>query len=233
MGLDTVEMVMETEETFGIKIADEEAERCITVGDFLACVLSHLPVGPRGRCLTAAGFYRLRRALTEALGVQRRDVRPKTRLADLLPWPKGRRAAWERVKKIAGVKIPELDRPKWVWNLIHLGVLPNLLLSVVVAGPALGPVWAFVIWLALMVPYYAIAVCLTRPLAQCFPARCVTVGDAARQVLMHNYTPFLRGQDAANWQDVWHTLRGIISEQLGIDEEKITLEKRFVQDLGC
>lgn len=39
--LDTVELVMALEETFGIEIPDEEAEKIKTVGDTVTYVLGH------------------------------------------------------------------------------------------------------------------------------------------------------------------------------------------------
>ena len=42
MGLDSVEIVMEAEEEFGIKIPDAEAEQIRTVGDLVDLVCQHL-----------------------------------------------------------------------------------------------------------------------------------------------------------------------------------------------
>jgi acyl carrier protein len=40
MGLDTVEIVLRTEETFNIDLPDEECSKVITVGDLYRLVLS-------------------------------------------------------------------------------------------------------------------------------------------------------------------------------------------------
>jgi acyl carrier protein len=44
MGLDIVELVMRTEETFAIEIPDDEAEQIRTVGDLYRTVLIHLDI---------------------------------------------------------------------------------------------------------------------------------------------------------------------------------------------
>jgi acyl carrier protein len=45
--LDLVELVMELEDRYGIRITDEEAERIKTVGQAIDFVLSHVPANPR------------------------------------------------------------------------------------------------------------------------------------------------------------------------------------------
>ena len=67
MGLDGVEIVMETEETFGIEIPDAIAERLYTPGDLIEYVLSQLATTPSDSCLTQQLFYRLRRGFRRQL----------------------------------------------------------------------------------------------------------------------------------------------------------------------
>jgi acyl carrier protein len=43
--LDEIELVLELEETFGLELSDEEAEKIKTVQDAINCVTSHLPAG--------------------------------------------------------------------------------------------------------------------------------------------------------------------------------------------
>jgi acyl carrier protein len=45
--LDLVELVMELEDRYGIRITDEEAERIKTVGQAIDFVLAHAPANPR------------------------------------------------------------------------------------------------------------------------------------------------------------------------------------------
>jgi len=51
-------------------------------------------------------FYRLRGELIDVLGVERRDVRPSTRLEDLIPVGK-RRAVWKHLRR-RGLGLPKL-----------------------------------------------------------------------------------------------------------------------------
>jgi acyl carrier protein len=45
VGLDSVEIIMDIEDRFGIEITDAEAARCAAVGDLLGCVIAKLEAG--------------------------------------------------------------------------------------------------------------------------------------------------------------------------------------------
>ena len=61
-----IDLLEEVELTFGIKIANEEAERCATVGDLYDVICAHSPAwdGQDGDCGTSMVFYRMRRSLS-------------------------------------------------------------------------------------------------------------------------------------------------------------------------
>lgn len=76
---DAIDLLEEVEATFGIKIANEEAERCATVGDLYDIVCAHSPDwdGQDGSCGSSMVFYRLRCSLSLD---DKRDVAPETPL---------------------------------------------------------------------------------------------------------------------------------------------------------
>src|SRR5262249_10836385 len=81
MGLEMVELVMETEERFGVQLPDEDCSRVRSVADLANLVVSRLD-GTGSSCRTSQTFYRVRRALVAA-GLARTDIRPHTRWASL------------------------------------------------------------------------------------------------------------------------------------------------------
>jgi hypothetical protein len=102
MGLDTVQLVMDVEEAFGIAIPDEEAARMRTPRMVLEYMATRLPVvaGEGERCPTQHAFYAARRGFCAA-GVQRAVLRRNTSLralSDRAAWP----ALWTRVRTDAG-----------------------------------------------------------------------------------------------------------------------------------
>ncbi len=64
MGLEGVELVMNVEEAFGIRISDQDASEVRTVGQCCDLIERILSRGGQEPCSTGATFYRLRRALT-------------------------------------------------------------------------------------------------------------------------------------------------------------------------
>src|SRR5688500_12154199 len=97
MGLDAVELVIDVEEEFKIKISDSDAEKILTVGQLHDYVVERLPPGspwvvalageavPSAPCLTAAAFYRIRRTFVEVLGQAHTDIKPSAPIDEHLP----------------------------------------------------------------------------------------------------------------------------------------------------
>ena len=96
MGLDTVELAMEIEDTFEISIPDRDAEQMNTPNDVADWLMSRLkgPASSAPQCATARTFYRMRAELVSDFGVGRKNVRPNSILNDLVPQQRG--MAWRR-----------------------------------------------------------------------------------------------------------------------------------------
>lgn len=83
-GLDTVEMVMAIEEEFGVEIPDEDAEQITTVGEMYDWLRRRLSETTQEECLSQKMFYKLRRALIENYRLERRVIKPDTKVTDLI-----------------------------------------------------------------------------------------------------------------------------------------------------
>jgi hypothetical protein len=82
MGLDTVELVMDIEGSFGVRFPDADAERMRTGRDVVRWLEQRLPMG-EGPCLTQRAFYRLRRAILMRAPASSAPIRPDTTVAEL------------------------------------------------------------------------------------------------------------------------------------------------------
>lgn len=113
MGLDYVELILAVEDAFQIHIHDEEAGNVSTVGDLYNLVVSKLDGRDSKRCLTSVAFYRTRRAIAEALHLERREIRPTTPLEKILP-RSDRQVRWRRIQESMDLKLPDLQHPGWI-----------------------------------------------------------------------------------------------------------------------
>jgi acyl carrier protein len=237
MGLDTVELVMEVEEAFGITMSDEEAEKIQTVGDLYRYVLARLdrPVLTTPGCLSAAVFYRLRRQLMGRFRVERRRIRPASPLDDLIP-AANRRREWQRLGECLGWRLPELTRPGWV-GFVSLGLFVTWSIATIAAWGRLAgfdpdALMVFVVGLLVGALVLAIAVYqATRPFATVLPAP--DVRGLIPMILKSNFGTF-RINNPRGWtsKDVWDALIAIIAEQAGVVPDRLEESTRFVDDLG-
>ena len=119
MGLDTVELVMRIEDTFGISIPDEEASRLLTPDDVNAYILTRVEVSDEPLpCLTQKTFHLLRRSFIRTFQTPRRAFGLDTLLVDLLP-DGSPDEAWERVGRDVGLKKwPSVFKPRWLRSFV-------------------------------------------------------------------------------------------------------------------
>ncbi len=238
MGLDTVELVMEMEETFGITIPDEEAEKIQTVGQAYRYILAHLgepPLTGPG-CLSAAMFYRLRRQLMGGLRVERSRIRPDSALDDLIP-KQDRQSAWRNLEGGLGWRLPKLLRPDWVYRLRAVLAVGFLTAEVYawgrLGGFAVEAVFFVLLFAAIGLLFLGVALEeLTRPLATILPT--TTIRGLVPMVLATNLGTF-RMKNPHGWTDaeVWEILVALICEQMGVSPEIIREDTSFVNDLGA
>jgi hypothetical protein len=185
-----IDLLEEIEASFGIRIADAEAERCCTVGDVYAIVSAHTPEWDHqdGRCGSSMVFYRIRRALSAG---DERGVKPDTLLTTSKLPP---RRLFETLGKDTGVRLPACE-------LTRLGVSGGFLLlggfvATVVAlleGHWLGS------GIALLFALGGVALLWRDPGR--FPAGVATIGELARRTAPLNVARLKEagGRPADHW----------------------------------
>ncbi|MBI5723648.1 MAG: hypothetical protein HZA50_06800 [Planctomycetes bacterium] len=256
MGLDAVELVIRVEDSFDIKIPDDEASAIVSIGDLYRCILHKLGQSPKTgnlkkRCMTARAFYRLRKGLSRLKHCEGLRIRPDTPLEQVLP-AKDRQDIWPGLEKSIGLKLPRLKRPP---------IIPALMLLLCIAWMVLGTSifyikqnkWPSYIGSAstfevfmtgLLVTALLILVAslvLTRPLAVWIPG-CANTGDLAKAILQDNYekiaqeifpVKFDSKEMSLKEKEVWMALIEIVADQLGVYAAELKPETEFVKDLNC
>jgi acyl carrier protein len=234
MGLDTVELVIEVEEMFGIAIPDADAESIATVGALHRYIVAKLGLDasprPGSRCPSQAAFHRLRRALVEGLGVERSRVRPASPMETLIA-ARRRKAAWAHLERALGFPLPRLVRPAGLVNGLTVWVMVAVLAIAIFESSVRVPVEGVAVSiLGLGIALTALAAWLTVPFATAKPPACATVRDAVGVALFRDPSAI---RDDIGPDAVWTVLRTIIVEQLGVRPEDLVEDASFVDDLGA
>src|SRR5262249_8895678 len=100
-----IEIVMGSEQAFGVCISDEEAEELRTPGDLIDLIRRKIgAVDARpSHCLTARAFYRIRQRILEETELPRATILPNTKIAQLFLRGAGRKQ-WSAVGKRIGAE---------------------------------------------------------------------------------------------------------------------------------
>jgi acyl carrier protein len=232
MGLDTVELVMEIEDAFSIKIPDDEASRMVTVGDVFDYIVEKTSVPTNSSvCLSGIAFYSLRRAAT-ALGATNR-LRPKDSTLTFLP-NSNRREYWAQLQDGSELKLPPLRRPNWLVTICMLvEIACSVLLGALVYQYTNSVVTAIVSAVAAVITIGLFAHWITRPFAVYLANNCTTLRGLAESAVGINFKALSEKYNGANKNDLWIALRSIIVEQLGVSPDEVKPTASFVKDLGC
>ena len=67
MGLDSVQIIVDTEDCFGIKIEDRDAEKMLVVEDLVNHVWDKIEMKRSKECLTQILFFKLRKFFVKGL----------------------------------------------------------------------------------------------------------------------------------------------------------------------
>ena len=242
MGLDAVEIVMRTEDEFGITLADDEAETVRSVDDLYQLVLSKLDV--TNSCLSSKAFYRTRQALVACLQVQRRAIRPTSDLELLLPLS-SRRQQWNEIAAHIRLEFPRLHYPaRWRQRFLTFGAVISAVVVLTCSALIVRIYPGFITGFALWIPAFAIWMILCaaiNSLLMTHGARlqtelpCQTAGDLSRLILTSNYehfSPTASQNQAVSKEYVWRKLVEIICDQLQVQPEKVVPRATFAEDLG-
>ena len=223
MGLDTVELVMDVEDAFDIRLPDDECCRMRTVGQLADCVLDHLAAKPNDRCMTAYAFRKVRRVIVGAFGRPPAEVRPNTAVAQIDPSP-GRRSLYARLRE-------ELD---WSKELFINNMTALLLFT---------PVIAAIAWLVAMMQPVAVQVAVVSIVSFLWialawsqrprPFVVHTLGDLTHSLLRGNYIRVTEAADRDAEERVRIQVRAIVAETFGVNVARVNDSLRFVEDLNA
>jgi len=232
MGLDMVEIVMETEERFGIKLHSADFTRVRTVADFAVCVSRQLPTSI-GVSPKVMAFRRLRDLMISEAGIERRLIRPSANFDEL--FRNQRRSTWTKLR----TKEPRLPPLQLTYRADRLFVAPAAAAILGVIGftaaliGARGWPKSLVIGTVGALAFGAFVLMLNRICRTQFPKGCQTVRELCEHLTLYVAPADPDGQRLI-WQiRVLDEVRRISADILGLPLDKVKPESRFVEDLGA
>jgi len=227
MGLESVEMVMDVEDTFGIHL--ETPGDIVTVGNLYDCIKTQLHTcAEDDRCATQRAFYKLRRHLVENWGANRAEIRPASRTADVFPVGR-RRRMWERLACELSSAFERLGTPSWFVLLMIMSVMILVPLGpFLTSGSATPGPGAYLFWAVLCITLVIVG---TRKLTVVIPEQCETLGGLAKAMARANFA--LDTADQYSDKEIWDILCNIIAENLGANAGDLKQDTEFVRDLNC
>lgn len=231
MGLDSVEILMRVEETFGIKIPDQEAQEIVTVGDFHSTVWRHLSGRHSNNCQSQKLFYKLRRSFAEQYEIPSQQLNTNTSPDKIFPVT-NRRYEYMKFSTETSLNLPDLILPDfWQTILISVGF------AAIGGGLITSLVWinffGYSKWM-LLIPIAGIIV--TVILSELLDPKRVVIGANTvraftQQTLNLNYSMLVR-EDGTNRTEMESVINHIIIDQAGLDPEEVTPDKKIGDDLG-
>jgi acyl carrier protein len=231
MGLDSVEILVNVENAFGITIANYEAEKITTVGDIHSIVWRSVQGRQSMRCKSQQLYYKLRHALITRFKVDKDAIELTASLNDIFP-KTNRRLRYRKLEKELQLKLPPLVLPPaWKITLRITGLIiitGSLVLSLVMVKAFHYTRWLYVL--------PGLGILLTLFLSNLLDsARTVfkpaTVEDYTKQVLSLNYATLIQ-QNGASRKEVELIINNIIAETIGLELSEISPEKQLQNDLG-
>lgn len=203
--LDDVELIQDVEAAFGVRLADDEIERCSTVGQLFELIEARFPEMPSGQsCATAMCFYQLRRALQPHCAIA---LKPKTSISALGAVPV--RKMHQIIETECGLRPP----PEIIslWGCLALLIVFALPFGLFAIGM---PSWV-------AVPSAALGIGLYRLAPIQLPGEVETFGDLVRIVASRRIGA-LAGQGARlGPKEAWQAFTDVLSDHTQLSKGEI------------
>ena len=209
-----IDLLEEVEATFDIKIANEEAERCATVGDLYDVVSAHSPDWDcqDGSCGSSMVFYRMRRSLSPD---DRRGVAPDTELASFGLQPSH---LFKKLGDETGLRLPASEFT-WLGNTGGYLLVGGVLAAIVALFTGHWMVSGVLVLVALA------GLPLIRLDPGLLPSGIVTVADLVRRTVPLNVASLK--EDGGRPADRWSVLVALAAEHGVLPPDEIGPETVF------
>lgn len=231
MGLDSVEILVNVENAFGITISNYEAEKIATVGDIHNVVWRSLQGRQSMRCKTQQLFYKFRYILAVKFNIPKETIELDASLNEIFPTT-NRRLLYRKLEKEIQLRLPSLVLPtSWAIVLRITGVI--LIVGTAILALVLVQVYNFARWLyVLPVPGILVTVFISNMLDSVRTVfKPASLKEFAQMALVFNYGTMTQ-DNGAKRKEMELVINHIIADISGSDIKEVTPGKHLGYDLG-
>lgn len=204
--LDDVDLIEDIEAAFGLRLPDDEIERCCTVGQLFGLIEARLPEATAGGCATAMTFYRLRRALQAEIAA---PLRPTTSIRELGGMSVRK---LHRIIRQSGLRPPPEQLSLW-------GGAALVLVAVLPTGALLLGLGWLVAAVSAITPY-----ALFRAAPIRLPHRVQSFGDLVRVVASRSIGALSKQGARLRLSEAWDAFTEVLSDHTPLAKQAITLD---------
>lgn len=211
---DICELLIKIERSFDIKIGGTELMHISTFGELRDHIANKIELNNLDDCTSQQAFYKLRETISSTLQIERKSITTNFPLTGVLP-RQSRRTRARKLEEKLGMKLNILRPPHWVTTTLVIVLLASF-------------VGLFFNWqIGLSGILFSIA-------GFWFANRTgneldlQTVGEVAKKMTRENYLKSRRDPKTFNKNEIEKILTDWFSNDLDIDESKLTKEAKFV-----
>ena len=211
---DISEVLGKIEKSFAFTFEKGDLASTKTFGDLSDLVLKKVGDVYSNDCTTQQAFYKIRGALLSTLKVRKETITPLTTLAELFP-DKNRRIKIKEFENALGFCTDILEIKEWQKWLLFLGVCVSLTMFFIKLEWALAGLCIFLLLGWIIQKLFATEL------------KNQHVGELASKLTKEKYAAVRRTAFTVNKDEVIQTVRQLFSEELLLDETKLTPASSF------
>ncbi|MCT4666176.1 MAG: hypothetical protein N4A45_13200 [Flavobacteriales bacterium] len=211
---DIEDLLVKVEESFGIEFFENELVNIQTFGELCDYIKNKIQLDKKDDCTKQQAYYKLRKAITSILKVDKDKILPDTQLTELLP-RQIRKSRINQIEQNLGFKLSLLRPPHFITNFLFLLLVGSFIslffswqLGLIGIGFSIGGLW------------------LAYRLGNELDLK--TVRQVAEKMTQEHYLKSRRNPKSYNEKEIEKVLIDWFSNDLLIDKSKLTRETRLI-----
>lgn len=210
---DLEDLLVNVEASFGITFADRELAHIKTFGELCDYITNKIQLEETTDCTSQQAFYKLRKAISSTLDIDREKISTDLSLAELLP-RKSRRLQIEKIEGQLGFKLNILRPPHFI----------PFILMILLAASFIG--LFFNGWYCL-IGMISFTVLLQFAIKTANVLNIKTIGELSEKMARENYLKSRRNPDTFNKNEIEKVLTDWFSDNLGLDKIELSRDAKF------